>query len=130
MKVISIKQPWASLIINGYKKYEFRTWKTKYRGDILIHASKSFDKNLIEYFKDYNLEYPTGCIIGKVNLNNCVPVTEKFENDLIKKNEKVYGITHGRSGYAFELTNIQKFDNTIEVTGKLGIWNFDGILKK
>ena len=31
MKVITIKQPWATLIAKGYKQYEFRTWKTKYR---------------------------------------------------------------------------------------------------
>ena len=130
MKVISIKQPWASLIINGYKKYEFRTWKTKYRGEILIHASKSFDKKLIEYFSEYNLDYPTGCIIGKVNLNNCIPITEKFENTLIKTNKKVYGLTQGRSGYAFELTEVQKFENPIEINGKLGIWDYDGIIKK
>ncbi len=30
MKVITIKQPWATLIAKGYKEYEFRTWKTKY----------------------------------------------------------------------------------------------------
>ena len=29
MKVLTIKQPWASLIVDGYKKYEFRSWKTK-----------------------------------------------------------------------------------------------------
>ena len=39
MKVLSIKEPYASLIVNGYKEYEFRSWKTKYRGKILIHAS-------------------------------------------------------------------------------------------
>jgi len=33
MKVITIKQPWDSLIVEGYKEYEFRTWNTKYRGD-------------------------------------------------------------------------------------------------
>lgn len=32
MKAITIKQPWATLIAKGYKEYEFRTWKTKYRG--------------------------------------------------------------------------------------------------
>ena len=32
MKVLTIKQPYASLIAHDFKKYEFRTWKTKYRG--------------------------------------------------------------------------------------------------
>lgn len=41
MKSITIKEPSASLIAEKIKKYEFRTWKTKYRGKILIHAGKS-----------------------------------------------------------------------------------------
>ena len=40
MKAISIRQPWAWLIVNGYKDIENRTWDTKYRGMVLIHASK------------------------------------------------------------------------------------------
>lgn len=39
MKVISIQEPYASLIKEGYKKIETRSWKTNYRGEILIHAS-------------------------------------------------------------------------------------------
>ena len=31
MKVITLKEPWASLVVNGYKTYEFRSWKTSYR---------------------------------------------------------------------------------------------------
>lgn len=48
MKAITIKQPWATLIAEGYKEYEFRTWKIKYRGDILIHAGKGIDKKTME----------------------------------------------------------------------------------
>lgn len=40
MKAISIRQPWAWLIVNGYKDIENRSWDTKYRGMVLIHASK------------------------------------------------------------------------------------------
>lgn len=64
MKVLTIKEPWATLIIEGYKKYEFRSWKTNYRGKILIHAGKSIDKKGKERFKDYNLNYSCGEIIG------------------------------------------------------------------
>ena len=39
MKAISIRQPWAWLIVNGYKDIENRSWNTKYRGPVLIHAS-------------------------------------------------------------------------------------------
>ena len=50
MKVLTIKEPFASLIANGLKEYEFRTWKTNYRGEVLIHASKSIDKNMVRKF--------------------------------------------------------------------------------
>ena len=48
MKVITIKQPWATLIAKGHKEYEFRTWKTKYRGEILLHAGKGIDKEAMK----------------------------------------------------------------------------------
>lgn len=44
MKALSIRQPWAWLIVNGYKSIENRTWNTRIRGTILIHAGKGFDK--------------------------------------------------------------------------------------
>lgn len=50
MKTLSICQPWASLIAIGAKRFETRSWATKYRGPLAIHASKSFrtqEKNLI-----------------------------------------------------------------------------------
>ena len=39
MKAISVRQPWAWMIVYGGKNIENRTWKTNYRGNILIHAS-------------------------------------------------------------------------------------------
>jgi hypothetical protein len=47
MKVLSVRQPFASLICAGIKTVENRTWKTPYRGDILIHASK--DEKISEF---------------------------------------------------------------------------------
>lgn len=49
MKALTIKEPWASLIINGYKKYEFRSWKTNYRGKVLIHAG-NIEKEMLSHF--------------------------------------------------------------------------------
>lgn len=51
MKVLTIKQPFASLIAEGLKEYEFRTWKTKYRGEFLIHAGKSIDEKAMKQLK-------------------------------------------------------------------------------
>ena len=41
MKALSVRQPWAHLIIHGAKRIENRTWSTDWRGPLLIHASKS-----------------------------------------------------------------------------------------
>lgn len=72
MKVLTIKEPWASLIIEGYKKYEFRSWKTTYRGKILIHAGLNIEKDMLERFKDYELNCIKGAIIGEAELVDCV----------------------------------------------------------
>ena len=78
MKAISINQPWAWLIVNGYKDIENRSWATKVRGEVLIHASKKIDENFC-YFTWENVigdSIPTnlftGGIIGKVDIVDCV----------------------------------------------------------
>jgi len=129
MKAITIKQPWATLIAEGYKEYEFRTWKTKYRGDILIHAGKGIDKKAMERFKHLNLEYPVGKIIAKAIITDCVKVDDRLRDVLAKKDPIVYkGVINKSSndwdGYGFKLENIEKI-NPIEVNGKLSLWDYD-----
>lgn len=56
MKALSVRQPWAWLIVNGHKKFENRDWQPKnpgrkFRGRVLIHASKSMTRE----------EYLIGC---------------------------------------------------------------------
>jgi hypothetical protein len=75
-KALSVRQPWAWLIVHGHKPYENRTWNTKFRGEVLIHASKSFDKAGYELVRDtfpeINLptpaEFERGGIVGKAVL--------------------------------------------------------------
>ncbi len=50
-RALSIKQPWAWLIVNGHKDVENRDWPTRMRGPIFIHAGKSYDRAcLVERF--------------------------------------------------------------------------------
>ena len=65
MKAITIKQPFASLIAAGLKEYEFRTWKTNYRGELLIHAGKSIDSKAMKKFEKYDLEYPLDVLLQR-----------------------------------------------------------------
>lgn len=127
MKVITIKQPFATLIAEGLKEYEFRTWRTKYRGEILIHAGKGVDKKAMKKFEKYNLDYPSGCIIAKVNLTDCVYIDDKVREMLKKKNELVYGsvINHTEwEGYGFKLENVKKIE-PISINGKLSLWDYE-----
>lgn len=129
MKVITIKQPWATLIAEGYKEYEFRTWKTKYRGDVLIHAGKSIDKKAMERFKYLNLEYPIGQIIAKATITDCIYVDEDFAKKMFEKDTNVYKSLNNKgdwNGYGFKLEYIKKV-KPIEVNGKLGLWNYESV---
>jgi len=125
MKVLSIREPWATLIINGHKEYEFRSWRTNYRGKILIHASKSMEKENVIRFQDLKLNYNPGFIIGEAEIEDCILVTKEFENNLINKNELVYGASRNRAGYAWKLKNVKILKNLIEAKGRLGLWNFE-----
>lgn len=79
MKALSIKQPWAWLIVHGGKDIENRSWHTKYRGRFLVHASKGMTRD--EYTTAYQFalergitdmprfaELQRGGIIGSVEL--------------------------------------------------------------
>ena len=126
MKALTIKQPFASLILEGLKEYEFRTWKTKYRGPILIHAGKGVDRKAMKKFEQYNLKYPVGAIIAKAEIEDVIYVDDEFRKMLQMKNPLVYsGVINDESweGYAFKLKNIQKQDPVI-VNGQLGLWNY------
>ncbi len=124
MKVLTIKQPWAQLIVEGYKKYEFRSWKTKYRGKILIHAGMSLEKDMVSRFKDYNLEYTLGAIIGEATLEDCILVDEEFNKKLREENPVVYGRSNHVETYAWKLSNVIKYKEPIYIKGKLGLWNY------
>ena len=61
VKVLTVKQPWASLIAYNYKHYEFRSWKTNYRGYVYIHAGLTLEKvykDLLEISKSGKVENP------------------------------------------------------------------------
>ena len=58
VKVLSVRQPWAWLIVAGLKDIENRTWKTDYRGRLLIHAGKEFDWSALRWLSVISQTYP------------------------------------------------------------------------
>ena len=129
MKVISIKEPFATLIMNKMKLIETRSWKTNYRGELYIHASgKSLAQEYLnnqyvyELIKDLDMNY--GNIICKVNLVDCIYMDEKFLKK-IKKNKQEYNLGKYELGrYAWVFEDIVPI-TPIEAKGKLNIWNYN-----
>lgn len=86
MIALSIRQPWAWLIVNGFKNVENRTWPTNYRGDFLVHAGltckpadydaamlfvEGFAPELIGQIPDIG-DLPLGGVVGMARLVDCV----------------------------------------------------------
>lgn len=126
MKVLTIKQPWATLIIQGNKRFEFRSWKTKYRGDLLIHAGKSIDKEAIKRLSKYlPKELPLGKILGKVTLVGCVKMSLEFKEELLKENNDIYTKSSFQENCGWQMNNVQVFDEPIEAKGHLSLWKYN-----
>lgn len=129
MKVISIQEPFASLVKEGVKKLETRSWRTNYRGEIYIHASKKKvsvkddrTRRLVGYLNDSDFKY--GYIIARAKLVNCIYMDKEFlsdvNNNMIEKDCGHY--EEGR--YAWVLDDVEVLGNPICANGQLGIWNY------
>lgn len=79
LRALSIRQPWAWLIVHGYKDVENRSWATKHRGPLLIHAGSSkanlSDANRRQIEKEYRVKLPSefelGGIVGIAEVADC-----------------------------------------------------------
>lgn len=136
MKVLSIKEPFATLIKNKKKYIETRSWKTNYRGELYIHASISNikgdvkeRKELMNLVNDDKMGY--GNILCRCELVDCVYMTEEYI-DHIKTNEyQQYICGRYEAGrYAWILKNIEPLDKVIPAKGQLVIWNYHETNKK
>lgn len=131
MKVITIKQPWASLICEGIKDIENRTWNTNFRGRILIHASKAsagamrsilnhqqkmkVANHQISDLKFYGQDdFIYGSIIGSVEIIDC-----------IKDSKSIWALP---DHYNWVLSNPKLFTEPIPAKGTQGFWNYPNIL--
>ncbi len=119
MKALTVKEPFATLIAKGIKKYEFRSWNTKYRGDIYIHAGKSFYENS----KDFPFSYRPSEIIAVATIVDVIKITEEIGQKIHNENPKVYGLHN--DGFAWVLSNVRPINNSEKIKGKLGLWNYE-----
>lgn len=143
-KVLTVKQPWSFLICSGIKPIENRTWKTNYRGRVLIHAGKSrmgslFDcltteqlelaNDKLGYNYDFEKTFIKGAIIGSVRFVDCVvnhPSIWAEKSEPIEFDEFGFPIKYDKKIYNWVLANPILFEKPIlNVKGKLGFWDYD-----
>lgn len=137
MKVLSLTQPWATLVVIGAKHVETRSWETFYRGPLLIHASKGFPryaKNLCTWepaFMDALADagfdvnsLPLGAIVGKVNMDGCRPTHEVAPG--LSHREFLFG-DYDPGRFAWMLASPERFATAIPAKGALGLWEWKGV---
>ena len=127
MKTLSVRQPWANLIVHGIKDIENRTWKTNYRGRIYIHAPSlsvklykichnEIDNSIFCRNYENNYEYLFdqllfSAIIGTVEIINCIRDSKSTWAD--------------PDCWHWTLKNPELFKEPIlNVKGKLSLWEY------
>jgi hypothetical protein len=92
LRTLSLRQPWAWLVINGYKDIENRSWRTNHRSPLLIHASSSradfTPEKILMIQRKHGVRVPStvefGGVVGIVEVVDCVkkhPSKWKFRDN-------------------------------------------------
>lgn len=128
IKALSVHQPWATLIVDDEpevrKSVEVRSWKTSYRGPLLICAGKTLDETTDEKFNKYARNnpnvFPLGVAVGVVTLDDCVPL------DLSMAEEAYWNPEDDPTGmYAWLLSSPTWFKNDFPVRGMPGLMDVE-----
>lgn len=127
VKVLSVKQPWASFLLSGEDWSENRTWKTDYRGPLWIHASSTIDREECKFQNIDPKPLVTGAILGKVEL---VDMFDKEQDGLEARQFEIIdkyklhpcGVDFMFGPYCWIVTNPQKLKHPIPAKGQLNLW--------
>lgn len=131
MKCLSLWQPWASLIVLGYKRVETRSWSTPYRGLLVIHAAKRSQD--VEHWCEQPFfrgaltqaglkswkDLPFGAALGTVRLVE-VRRTEHCRHQL-SSHERAFG-NYEDGRWAWFLADVQRFREPIPMRGMQGLF--------
>lgn len=132
MNAISIRQPWASAIALGVKTVETRSWSTKYRGPLVIHASKQLTKEAAFFART---EVTLGRLPNKLALGAIVAVVNLIESRLMTQDwissvpaiERLYGDwSPGRFGWI--LGDVRALPEPIGYRGRQGFFDIPNAL--
>ena len=132
MKVLTVRQPYATAILTGQKKIETRKKPTKVRGTIAIHAGLHYDMSKSDLRVRYNITTAPGevnyvatsvygAIIGFVDIVDCVPLASLTG---LSRQEMALG-DYASGVYGYVLENPRFIRTPIFVRGQLGLWNYE-----
>ncbi len=136
IKAITLWQPYASLVAKGAKQIETRSWATKYRGPLAIHAAKKhvalipgnitasrIIQGVIHSQGISISKLPRGMVIATCNLVECVLITQEFSANLTDQELAFGDYSPGR--YAWILEDVLQLEEPVQATGKQGLWNWE-----
>jgi hypothetical protein len=118
---ISIRQPWAELILTGRKQIELRKWQTNYRGLLWIHAGKHVDQRLDATHGVGSV--PRGAFVGLVELTEIHPLDAKEWSQWQGLHLDLGPYQPGYFGWRFETP--RRLATPIEAPGQLGLFSPD-----
>jgi hypothetical protein len=121
---ITLTQPWAQLVVGGQKLIETRSWSTRYRGRLLIHAAKDMPESARTFASDHGWapdRMARGAIVGAVRLVDVLPV-EHLSGKLTIQEIEYGDYSPGR--YAWLLADHEELDVPIPTRGALGLWRY------
>jgi hypothetical protein len=121
MKALSIREPWAHMVIHGLKTVEIRTWATHHRGPLLIHAARQPDEAAARRFDLQGL--PAGALIGTVRLSEIEEFTPESWWALAE--EHLDPGPYTRKLYAWKLTDPEPLPQPIPWRGKPGVFDVE-----
>jgi len=124
MKCLSLKQPFAELLVSGKKIIELRTWNTKFRGEFLVHASKKIDKETCEKYRIDPDSLIMGAIIGKAILYE-VKYYKNRNLFIQDRNKHLAGTKYSDHKYAFLVKNARRFKKALFIPGRLRFFNVE-----
>lgn len=120
MKALSLKQPWAELVVSGKKKIEIRKWNTHFRGEFMVHASKTPDISAMKKFGFDSL--PLGMVLGKAKL---VDVKNYKNDEDFLKDKWLHLASSDWGNFGFVLQDAERLKEPIKAKGSLNFWEFD-----
>jgi hypothetical protein len=122
LKVLSMWEPWASLVAGGYKRFETRSWATSYRGPVVIHATKMVDEAffanvftwmaLMDYCSPKQL--PLGCAIAIVDLM-CIHEADAVRDKISWRELHFGNYESGRKIWEFQ--NVRRLPEPVPMRG-------------